>query len=232
MTDSVSQIIQHLSRLETLRELADKANMLEGISALQAWQCKRLLASHEDLRNQKRFQPAMAFFVDELYGPKDFSQRDQDIARVVPKLSKVLPDKAIQSLEAALHLNTLSFDLDFALARALEGRQVNRDTYADAYRTCRNLPDRTQQIDYIDILGRDLADVVKIRGISMLLKMARKPAKIAGLLSLHEFLEQGYDAFRQIGDVEDFIVPVVTRERTIMTQLFDHAQPNPLPEGI
>ena len=230
MSDSTKQIIRHLHGISTMQEIAEKAGLMATIRAVQTWQCKRLLASHQHMYQQKRFKPAVEFFIDELYGPNDFSQRDQDIARIVPKMSKFLPEKALHSLASALHLNTLSFELDFDLARKLVDTEVNRDTYAKAYASCDNLATRQQQIDYIRILGNDLADVVRMKGISSLLFISRKPAKMAGVLALHEFLEKGFKSFKNIGNVQDFIIPVVNKEQEIMQQLANPNSVNPLPD--
>lgn len=232
MSDSVKQIMRHLHTVKTIQEIAEKSHMLKTIQDVQAWQCQRLLISHQDMYQQVRFKSAVEFFVDELYGPKDFSQRDQDIARLVPKMAKLLPEKALVSLASALHLNALSLELDFEMARNLQEKPVNRESYALAYFECNNQTSRQRQIDYIQTLGRDLADVVKMKGISLLLKLSRKPAKLAGVLALHEFLEAGFKAFKNLGDVNDFVNPVVAREQYILTQLFDPTAPNPLPMNI
>jgi len=206
---------------------------LAPVQALQEWQCQRLLATHETLAKEARYQSAMQFFVDELYGPKDFSQRDADLARVVPKLAAVLPDKAMLALKDAVAVNALSFDLDLDLVNHLDGH-LNALSYATAYRKCNRLADRQQQIDIIYHLGEQLAEVVHIRGVSMIIKLARKPAQLAGLLSLHEFLEQGFHAFKKIGDVHDFINPVLNKEREIMHMLMDDSvcltTQNPIPD--
>ena len=230
MSEHTKQIIRHLHGLKTMQEIAEKAGLMTTIRAVQAWQCKRLLATHQQMYQQKRFKPAVEFFINELYGPNDFSQRDQDIARIVPKMSKFLPEKALQSLASALHLNTLSFELDFDLAKKLVDTEINRDTYAKAYISCNNLTTRQQQIDYIRTLGNDLADVVKLKGISSLLFISRKPAKMAGVLALHEFLEKGFKSFKNLGNVEDFINPVMDKEHQIMQQLANPNLPNPLPD--
>jgi hypothetical protein len=230
MSEYTKQIIRHLHGLKTMQEIAEKAGLMTTIRAVQAWQCKRLLATHQQMYQQKRFKPAVEFFINELYGPNDFSQRDQDIARIVPKMSKFLPEKALQSLASALHLNTLSFELDFDLAKKLVDTEINRDTYAKAYISCNNLTTRQQQIDYIRTLGNDLADVVKLKGISSLLFISRKPAKMAGVLALHEFLEKGFKSFKNLGNVEDFITPVMDKEHQIMQQLANPNLPNPLPD--
>lgn len=232
MSDSIKQIIRHLHTVKTIHEIAEKNDTLKHIRTIQAWQCQRLLISHQDMYQQPRFKSAVEFFINELYGPKDFSQRDQDIAKVVGKMAKLLPEKALVSLASALHLNAISFELDFDMARQLKDKPINRDSYAQAYLACNNQTTRQKQIDYIQTLGGELADVVKMKGISMLLKLSRKPAKLAGLLVLHEFLESGFKAFKNLGDVNDFVNPVVAREQHILTQLFDPTAANPLPMNI
>ncbi|WP_394223246.1 FFLEELY motif protein [Alteromonas gracilis] len=233
----VQQIIKHIHRVNALRDLANQLGVMPIIHQLQHWQCERLLITHDDLAQQKRYKKAMAFFVDELYGPKDFSQRDADLVRVIPKLAKVLPEKAMNAMDDALSLNALSFDLDMAMAQYLNthypDEPINRDSYAEAYRHVGRKDDREHQIDIISHLGDQLADVIKIRGISMLISLSRRPAKLAGLLALHEFLERGFDAFKAIGDVQSFIQPVLVREKALMQVLLSEdltlPEENPLP---
>ncbi len=82
-------------------------------------------------------------------------------------------------------------------------------------------------------MGDQLADVIKIRGIGTLISLSRRPAKLAGLLALHEFLERGFDAFKALGDVQSFIQPVLVREKAIMQTLLSDEltlpEDNPLP---
>ena len=231
------EIIKHIHRVNAQRDLANKLNLMALIHQLQDWQCQRLLVSHDDLAKQQRYQKAMAFFVDELYGPKDFSQRDADLVRVIPKLAKVLPEKAMNAMNDALSLNALSFDLDMEMAQYLNKhfatQPIDRDSYAQAYRSVGRKDDRESQITIISHLGDQLADVIKVRGIGMLISMSRRPAKLAGLLALHEFLDRGFNAFKAIGDVQSFIQPVLERETRLMDILLSDnttlPEDNPLP---
>ena len=67
----------------------------------------------------------------------------------------------------------------------------------------------------------------------MLISMSRRPAKMAGLLALHEFLDRGFNAFKAIGDVQSFIQPVLERETRLMEILLSEnttlPEDNPLP---
>lgn len=230
MSEHIDNIVAYLRSSAELYEQVQQSGLTEQLIALRQWQCKRLLHSHNDMYQVPKYQRAIQFFVDELYGPKDFSQRDKDIEKVVPKMKKWLPEEALESLAVAIHLNALSQELDVAMLHQLDGQPITRDSYAKAYVACNNQADRALQIDYIEQLGLDLADVVKLPGIGLILKMARTPAKLAGLSTLQEFLEDGFGAFKKLGDVKEFIVPVVNKEREIMQQLFDGV--NPLPEII
>lgn len=229
----VEQIIAHLRQVNALRNLAEQMQLLAPIHALQQWQCQRLLATHEELAEKPTYAKAMDFFVDELYGPKDFSQRDADLMRVIPKLGKALPKKAMNAIDQALRLNALSFDLDMAMAQELSDQPLNRETYASAYREVGRAEDRAQQIQIVAGLGEQLSDVVKIPGIGLLIKLSRRPAKLAGLLSMHEFLQRGFEAFKDLGDVKTFIEPVIETETALNDQLLDPNidldKENPLP---
>ena len=231
MSKLLNKIVHHLELTEALNMEIVEKGLSKQIYDLQTWQTTRLLVSHDDLWQTKRFKPAMQFFIDELYGPKDFSQRDAELAKVVPKMAKVLPEKGLISLEAALRLNTLSLQLDLELLKKLGNDTLNSQSYFLAYRACDNNKQREEQIKLLEDLGLDLAQVVKITGISTILMLSRKPAQIAGVSSLHEFLENGFKAFKKLGKVEDFINPIVSRERSMMKQLFGNStENNPLPD--
>ena len=119
------------------------------------------------------------------------------------------------------------------LQRHFPGAPINRDNYALAYRNVGRMEEREHQIDIISHLGDQLSDVIKIRGIGMLISLSRRPAKLAGLLALHEFLERGFNAFKALGDVQSFIQPVLVREKAIMQTLLSDEltlpEENPLP---
>lgn len=232
MSNTLEKIILSLHHTQNMQMQIEQNNLNEKIRDLQTWQTKRLLITHADLWQAKRFKPAMQFFIDELYGPKDFSQRDSELARVVPKMAKLLPEKALLSLEAALKLNALSLELDLALVTHLGQDTLNRDSYFNCYRACENQSKREEQIQLLEDLGIDLAQVVKISGISAILMLSRKPAKVAGVKSLHEFLEKGFKSFKKLGNVNDFIDPIINRERAMLHALFSAPtySDNPLPE--
>ncbi len=232
MPNMLEKIIQDLLETEQMHLLVKQQHLTDAIRELQTWQTRRLLVTHNDLWHSKRFKPAMQFFIDEIYGPKDFSQRDMELARVLPNMAKVLPKKGLKSLQAALRLNCLSLELDIALVQELGSKAIDRSNYFACYRQCNNQSKREEQIQLLENLGLDLAKVVKITGVSAMLMLSRKPAKVAGVESLHSFLEKGFKSFKKLGEVHDFIDPIINRERALMHSLFaaNGDAENPLPE--
>ena len=67
--------------------------------------------------------------------------------------------------------------------------------------------------------------------ISTTLRLMRGPAKSAGFGVLQEFLERGFNCFRQMRGAEDFLATIVERETTIVERLFaSHPHPFDLEE--
>jgi hypothetical protein len=97
---------------------------------------------------------------------------------------------------------------------------VDAALYAQAYRTV-GLPRlRERQIVLIGKVGAGLGGAVRKPGIGALLKLARGPARAAGLAELQAFLEHGFDAFAGLGDVADFLADIQRGEREVARRLF------------
>lgn len=214
--------------LSRVKEIEREEVSTEGLSAelahLRDWQSRRLAFTHADLMEDKRFRPAMDFFLEELYGPKDFSQRDADVERIYPIMVKVLPDKALTSVAEAMELNALSHELDAELLRELEklgaAQEITEADYTEAYRRCDNYPRRVHQIDLIDRLGHNLDRLVRHRFVRMALRLAHQPARAAGFAELQGFLERGFDAFHHMKGGAEFLETIVSRERDLLERIY------------
>ncbi len=194
---------------------------------LRRWQMERLKRTHADLLATPRYKPAVEFFLAELYGDKDFTERDQDIARAYPIIVRTMPAKALQSIAMALELNALSQELDTTLLQALLQNKehlevIDEASYITAYRQCNNYDLRVQQIDLINTLGRDLEKVVSNPWVYAALHLAHVPAYLAGFGRLQQFMEMGFHAFRQMGKADEFLTTIVQRERTLLDRIYHH----------
>jgi len=191
---------------------------------LKEWQAARLARTYADLLASQRHNPAAEFFLSDLYGSKDFRTRDEELARVVPIMTRMLPARALATLLEAVKMDTLSESLDtgmvLALRRAGKARAIDWPAYVAAYRTCGRKKDRELQIALIDKIGKTLDRLTRMPLIHFSLKMMSGPAHLAGLGALHSFLQRGFDAFSFMKGADEFLEIVIERETALMTELF------------
>jgi len=196
---------------------------------LKAWQAERLATTYADLRADGRYAAATQFFLDELYGPHDFTHRDAELARVLPTLVAMLPARALVTLMDAVRMDALSESLDAdvvgALRRAGQAEALDAPAYAEAYRAAGRPADRALQIELVGRIGGTLDRLTHLPLLGTTLKLMRRPAEAAGLGQLHRFLQEGYRAFRAMHGAEDFLATIVERETALMQRLFAGGQP-------
>lgn len=226
MTVGRSRLQELVERSRGLRRQRVTANELPAARRVLAqWQSQRLARTYADYAAQPRYRPAVEFFLNDLYGPADFSQRDADIERVYPVMARVLSGQALAMVEAALELRALSAELDARMARILREDlgvtdRLDEATYDEAFRRCGERASRERQIDLIVELGRTLDTVVHHPVTYATLLAARIPARLAGFGELQDFLERGLRAFRQMRGAEQFIAAVDERERRMLDEIF------------
>jgi hypothetical protein len=200
----------------------------EDFPRLKEWQAARLALSYADLLASERYKPAAEFFLSDLYGPKDFRTRDEELARVVPVMVHMLPAKALLTLLEAVKMDTLSESLDtdmvLTLRKAGKVRKIDWPAYVAAYRSCDRKKDREMQIALIDKIGKTLDRLTRMPLIRYSLKLMNGPAHLAGLGALHSFLQRGFDAFSYMKGADEFLTIVIERETALMKELF--ANPN------
>ena len=221
---SAKELARHLQRLKELRGAGAKRPA--RLAELKRFQAKRLARSYEDLAAQPRYRAATAFFLDDLYGPKDFSARDQEMLRIVPVMSRILPASALETAALAIELEAVSEDLDQRLAAALSEGPIDDEAYAAAYRESSTRAERRHQIDLIEAVGKRLDALVRKPLVSHMLKLMRAPAHMAGLGGLQEFLEEGFASFRDMKGSDEFLATLRAREEAILSALFS-AKPDP-----
>jgi hypothetical protein len=215
--------VHELARATRLHErrLADKARA-DALGRLASWQASRMAQTYADLAAQPRYAEAIAFFRSDLYGEGDFAQRDADLSRVVPVMTRVLPPRLVTTIAQATELNALSQELDQALITRLpDGSAFTVADYCRAYRESSERAARQHQIALIGEVGAGLDLFVRRPFVESALSMMRRPARLAGLGVLQDFLERGLKAFRKMGGAKDFLATIDRREREILDAIFD-----------
>jgi hypothetical protein len=187
--------------------------------ALRSFQAARMAITHADLLASNETRDAAQFFLDDLYGTHDFTQRDADIERIIPMMESLMPISALQTIAEAIELDALSEALDRAMAEAM-GEQFVEADYIAAYCKVATRAEREAQIAHIQSVGSSLCELVRIPLIGGTLAMMRVPAKLAGLGELHNFLDRGFGAFKKMRKPRDFVTTIVTRETTILENMY------------
>ena len=217
------QLLLELDRSEALRGRAVEDQVFHDRRLrLRVWQAGRLARSHADLAASPRFHDAAMFFLGDLYGPRDIGQHIEEARRIVPIMAKTLPAQGLAAVARAVELNALSERLDGEMVEAIgeHADHIDNRIYATAYLQVGRPEERRRQIDLIEMLGGSLDALTHQRFIGVALKLMRKPAEMAGLGELQNFLERGYSAFHAMrGGAGEFVSIVVWRERALSSAL-------------
>lgn len=213
LAGALNRVIALRRRLESDPALAQRWR------AVKSWQSQRLQATYPDLLASPRYGPACRFFLEELYAAKDFSQRDSEALRVVPKLARMLPDRAIETMALAVELDELSETLDARVAGEIR-LPINEAVYTQAYRAAGTYEERVRQIEMIDHIGHALERLARIPLLSGMLHMMRAPAEAAGLGHLHHFFASGFASFKAMGEAGEFLATIRERETALMRKWF------------
>jgi hypothetical protein len=188
--------------------------------ALKRYQSARLAGTHADLLANPNTREAAQFFLEELYGAHDLSQRDVDLERIIATLQKMLSYESLHTITEAIVLDALSERLDSAMARVL-GTEFSEGMYIAAYRTATTRAEREQQLDLVQALGDSLCELVTIPLLAMTLSIMKGPAMLAGLADLHHFLDRGFRTFKKMKQPAAFVATIVGRERQVMARIHD-----------
>ncbi|MFL6586220.1 MAG: FFLEELY motif protein [Luteimonas sp.] len=195
------------------------------LAELRRWQAARLRVSFAHFLEDPTRASAANFFLGDVYGDRDFTRRDADIARILPTMRRLLPARLLETVSDAIELGALSQALDLHMVEALQRlaprrRKLDDALYAQAYRDVGRAGLRRRQVRLIGRVGRGFGKALKMRGVSALLAFSRGPARLAGLTELQGFLERGYGAFEALGDPDAFVAEIERDEGEVSRRLF------------
>lgn len=213
-------ILDALARVEAerARRAADPLLALRTIE-LKRFQQARFRHAYADLLASPRYEGAARFFLDELYGPRDYSQRDAQFRRIVRPLVRLFPQDVVGTVHTLAHLHALSEELDTAMALALQG-PPDAPAYVAAWQRVGQVTQRQTQIDLTLQIGTALDAYTRKPLLRQALRVMRAPAKAAGLEELQRFLECGFDTFKAMQGASTFLDCVQTREQQWAQTLF------------
>ena len=218
---SGEKILLQLQQVEQLREQRHvEPAHLQAVLAIKAYQAARFERCYADLLAHPRYAQAARFFLNDLYGPQEFAQRDAQFARVVPALVRLFPADLVATVAALSELHALTEQMDDATARGLPSLPVTAPGYLAAWQHAGQPSKRERQIRLTLDIGQSLDRYTRKRLMRATLHMMRGPAQAAGLGALQRFLESGFDAFADMKGADAFLQLVGERERALVSALF------------
>jgi hypothetical protein len=224
MNPQAQTILDHLHAVEAQRAArAQDAVLAERVQAVKHFQHARFQHTYADLLATPRYAGSASFFLDELYGPTDFSKRDAQFARVVPGLVRLFPQELVHTVQSLGELHALSESLDTAMARAVAPGPVGDASYKAAWQAVGRPGDRASQIALIVRVGDALDAYTRNPLLRHSLRLMRGPARMAGVGELQTFLEAGFDTFRAMRGAKEFLATVQAREQAFAKDQFDTA---------
>ena len=221
MTASATTILAHLGAVAAERNARrSDAALGRRVQQLKAYQQARFARTHGDMLAHTRYGAAAQFFLDDLYGPSDFADRDAQFARIVPAITRMFPQEIVQTVDALGELHALSEQLDSRMASLLPDAAWGRVEYLRAWQATANPEERQHQLELVLTLGRRLDHFTRNRLLRQSLRMMRGPARAAGLAALQAFLERGFDTFAAMKGAEPFLDAVQHREQAAIQRFF------------
>ena len=222
--DPGAAISAHLVSVARERALrAEDPLLARQVDRVKQFQQDRFRQTYADLLASPRYGGPARFFLEELYGPSDFSRRDAEFARIVPALVRMFPDEVVRTVESLGALHALSEGFDTAMGRALgphgEGA-LGPDEYARAWQWVGDSPGRRRQIGLVRTVGESIDHLTRVPMLRTSLKLMRGPARASGLGTLQAFLEAGFDHFHAMRGAREFLSTIEDRETALSEALF------------
>jgi hypothetical protein len=222
------EIRDALARVAAFRQQASgKPALAKALQTIKQLQAQRFAATYADMLADPVFAPSARFFLEELYSAQDYSARDAQFARVAVAIERTFPDAVVATVLSLAQLHRQTEELDMAMAQQLctEKHSALARLYLSSWRKVDQRSLRNWQLNTVLEIGQALGRLTRKPGLRMMLKVMRRPAKLAGLESLQHFLESGFDHFagmaRKPEAVAAFLSTIRARETTWINQLFD-----------
>ena len=209
------------------QQVADQPELALALHTIKHMQARRFVGTYQDLLHSEQYASCVNFFLEELYSEKNYAERDAQFSRIAGALQRTFPEPVVATAVAMAKLHNLTEELDLAMALnwQLQPGLPSTQAYVLAWRAVGRREDRHWQLNTVQGIGRDLGHLTRKPGLRMLLKMMRKPAQLAGLGALQNFLESGFNNFadlaRSDGSVSYFLDTVRARESHWIERLFD-----------
>ncbi len=231
MARQIQELITNIGKVSQHEEVPI-SGLDPKLALLRVWQSERLSRTYADLLEQARYRPACQFFLDDIYAPRDFSQRDHDLETMYEFVRRFVPDVVSRPAAMTIKLHRMTEMLDRQLLDVLVQQlsvtdSISVEQYAEGYRRCNNYQERVEQIDSIVDICNHLDGIVRNPITGPALAVAKRPLRAAGYGEVVGFLERGYDSFKRMHGSRYFRKTLRERELGILDRIYA-SDPDPL----
>lgn len=223
--DVPAELLRHTQRSNELHfQYARDSRLREIYQAFIDWQLDYLLQYFEDMQARPDQAAAVAFIISDLAGV-EISQRDQEFAKVVPMMVRLLPKNVLASAAAAMRLNASVLENNLAICQSIDAAhllsgKVREREYAEACRCVTSYEECMELVGLTVELGHELQHAIEIPMIGVTLKAMRGPARLAGIGALQSFLETGFKTFAALENVDQFLSEIEQRMERIFRRIY------------
>ena len=186
-------------------------------AGLQKFQQHRLRHTYDDIIDDAQYGPMADFFFTRLYASEDLSLRNSSIRKLHRKMQGQISEKISTAVSEVIDLHELSDSLDDRMALAMQamgiGSDLDETQYGRVYRSLDNYDERLLHLSLVVETIRSFHRLSRSWTIGLSIKAAGKAARIMGLGAVMEFIQEGFESFRAIRDIEFLIGVIQEREQ-------------------
>ena len=222
---AASQFRQYIRRSNALHVgYLEDERLLQDYDRFANWQLEYLLPFFVDLHAQDGYAEAIEFTMNDLAGV-GISERDRELERAAPAITRMLPLGALETIAAATEMNARILKVNLGICKSLRVGNalpvlITVHDYCIACREASSLDECVELVHLVIGLGRSLKSFIRLPMIGFTLSAMRVPAHAAGFGALQDFLENGYRTFRQIPDIEHFLEEIEVRMIDVFEQIY------------
>src|SRR5262245_12282549 len=191
--------------------------------ALQVFQSYRLRRDHADLAAEAQYRALGKFVFEALYGPHDFSARDNQ-ARRLHQFIHLIPGVGLRDIEQIFELLEVSNKLDDSVAAWLVTLGAPPDfdeaLYERAYRLADNYAERMRQLELVRAVLYNVRQLARKPLLGATLRHTQSLAHAAGMSDIHRFLRLGYAAIQPVRDIHRFVETINLREQDRLDRIY------------
>ncbi len=193
-----------------------------------ARQMDYLVPQYAGLTANAEEDEAVDFVLTHLVGAQ-ISERDRQLEKILPLMTRTLPDVALASAALAMEVNaaTLAINLKIYAHLAQHGTDLetlSERSYCLAARQVSQHTEVDRLVRQVREAGDSLESLVRIPFIATTLVAMRVPARLAGVRDLQHFLEQGYRRFRALPNATAFIDKMEHRMHAVFANIYQAAE--------